>query len=295
MFACHDITETKKLHQSLIKAKEEAEESDKLKSVFLATMSHELRTPLNSVIGFSEMLQNIDNLADAQQYGEYIFKQSNHLMGIIESIFELMRLEGAQHESQKHFFTTTDLFEDLHQMISSLLARHKKKHLQIKYLPDRNNQDIGLFSDKGKIKQVMMNLLDNAIKFTETGYINYGFTVDGQTIEFFVKDSGIGIKEENKERIFDRFRQLEYSDTRKYSGIGLGLAISQKIAEILNGRLYLTSKPGQGSTFYFKLDDIISESDTVTNAQVPLKKYPDLSGKTILVAEDNYSNFQMMK
>ncbi len=295
LLACHDITETKKLHQSLIKAKEEAEESDKLKSVFLATMSHELRTPLNSVIGFSEMLQNIDDLSDAQQYGEYIFKQSNHLMGIIESIFELTRLEGTQHEPKKHFFTTTDLFEELHQMTSSLLARHKKKYLQIKYLPDRNNQDIVLFSDKGKIKQVMMNLLDNAIKFTEKGYINYGFTVDGQTIVFFVKDSGIGIKEENKERIFDRFRQLEHSDTRKYSGIGLGLAIGQKIAEILDGKLYLTSEPGQGSTFYFKLGNIISESDNVTNAQVPLKKYPDLSSNTILVAEDNYSNFQMIK
>jgi len=295
LLACHDETATHKMHQSLVKAKEEAEEGDKLKSVFLATMSHELRTPLNSVIGFSEMLQNIDEIDEARQYGNYIYNQGNHLMGIIESILDMTRLEGPQSKQKKQYFSVDELFEDVHPLAKTLLDHQNKKHIKLKYDPDQRNKRLVLHADKGKIMQVIINLMDNAIKFTEKGFVKYGFNVKDEEVEFFVMDTGIGIKEKNKEAVFERFRQLEFSDTRKYSGIGLGLAICRKIADILNGSIHFDSSYGEGSTFFFKLKGIISKNEVKTDELTTPLSYPNLTGKTIMVAEDDFNNYELLK
>lgn len=251
-----DISEQKKAEKEIIAAKEKAEESDRLKSAFLANMSHEIRTPLNSIIGFSDLL--LDPFFDEEQQVEFvqtIKNNGNNLLTIISDIMDISKIESGQMTFRKQYFSVTKLIQEIKNEQSPLI---KDKNLEIRIqIPE---QDIDLECDQGRVKQILMNFVNNSIKFTEKGFIEIGCNLISGFIQFYVKDTGIGISSEYYEKIFERFRQVESAHTRKYGGNGLGLTIARQLAELMGGKVGMESELGIGSTFYFSIPTTIISS-----------------------------------
>jgi PAS domain S-box-containing protein len=254
-----DITERKKVENELILAKQRAEESDRLKSAFLATMSHELRTPLNAVIGFSSLIDETMEVPEILAMVKIINESGNHLLSIIDSVFSLALLQAGEAKALMEEIELSTFLNGLKPYLITKLAKENKERLKTILTVANFNSSIVFRSDKTKLTQLMINFFDNAIKYTQEGSIEYGCQVEDRSVTFFVKDTGIGIPENKMTVIFERFRQLEDSLTRAYSGVGLGLSICKEIADLLKGKIWVESKYGEGSSFYFKLEDVIIE------------------------------------
>jgi len=259
-----EITEQKKVEETirrqnkqLFEEKERAEESDRLKSAFLANMTHELRTPLNAIMGYSDLLQNEANLSkdDSQKFVKRINDSGYLLLEIIESIFDISSLESGEADIHLTEFEMSRLIFELNKITEIEQKRYEKENLRL-ILPQNHPTEF-LKTDRTKIKQVLINFLRNALKFTEKGFVMYGYEIEDDDITFFVKDSGIGIPKNKQDIIFNYFRQGDEGYNRKYGGIGIGLTISSKISQLLNAKIWLDSEPGQGSTFYLKLAGIV--------------------------------------
>lgn len=256
-----DITEQKEAeillkikNEELVIAKGKAEESDRLKSSFLANMSHEVRTPLNSIIGFSELLNDPDfEWEIKEEFIKTIIEQGNNLLEIISDIMDLSMLDSNQIALRKERFAASSLMNDLY---DNYHKRIQNKGIELRLnIPDCC-KNLVIESDIYRVNQVLSNLINNALKFTDKGFIEFGYTLKDNYIEFHIKDTGIGIPSEFQQLIFERFVQVESSNTRKYGGNGLGLAISKNLAEILGGSIRLESETNIGSTFYFAITAI---------------------------------------
>jgi PAS domain S-box-containing protein len=254
-----NITKQKEIEAELIHAKEEAEKADRLKSAFLATMSHELRTPLNAIIGFSHLIDKTIPKKNIIEMAKIIFDSGNHLLNIIESIFELAMLQSHESKLKIQPFFLSDLLKNLKFFLNSELKKENKTHITVSFPETSENKHITMQADLTKLTQLMVNLLSNAVKYTDHGEIKLAWDIQGESITFFVKDTGIGIPKEKHAIVFDRFRQVDDSNTRKYSGVGLGLAICKEISELIGGQLWMESEHGKGSTFYFKLGNVVGE------------------------------------
>ncbi len=246
-----DVSEMKKNREELIAAKESAEESNRLKSAFLATMNHELRTPLNHILGFSELIMSGVATEDNISFASSIQTSGQSLLSIIEGVFDLALLEQSNIKLRKQTFSLMDNFMENKASFDNILrtsARHEQINLIFK--PDSHWLSSYVTADRSKINQVLTNLFKNAVKFTQKGTIEFGYKIEHESsLMFYLKDTGIGIEKEKQSIIFDFFRQGDDSFTRVYGGIGIGLAISQKITQILKGELKVISEPGKGSTF----------------------------------------------
>lgn len=245
-----------KSNVDLQEAKKKAEESDKLKSAFLANVSHEIRTPLNSIVGFSSLLVDEDLDEETRKsYIDLIESNTESLLVLIDEIIDLSKIEAQQLSLKKQNFSVDSLITELYQ-IFTLNQKNHQVQLQIN-IADQD-KELFAFSDRVRVKQIFINLLSNAFKFTDFGIIEFGyFLSDTQEVILFVKDTGIGIKEEHHQAVFQRFRKLnEAQDKRIYRGTGLGLAITQKLVELLGGKIWIESQFGVGSAFYFTLQDL---------------------------------------
>lgn len=282
----HDITQKRKAEKELLEAKIKAEESDKLKTAFLHNMSHEIRTPLNAISGFSEMLAySIPDKEKIERYASIIHKSSKQLLAIINDVLTISSIETKQEVLNIESVNINDIIDELY-----TIFKHQANIKGINFSVENAfiYEQAFLQTDRTKVMQILSNLLVNAIKFTNTGFVKLGYVYlkERAEIEFFVKDSGIGIAEDARDLIFERFRQADESIQHNYGGTGLGLSICKGFAELLNGRIRLESKLGEGSTFYFSMP----YQPIPQNAQKQLIDEEDLSLKgdfLVLVAEDD--------
>ncbi|MCB2221345.1 MAG: PAS domain S-box protein [Bacteroidetes bacterium] len=299
-----DITERKRMEQELIIAKERAEESDKLKSAFLANMSHEIRTPMNSIIGFSQLLDDRDLTPDERSHFINLIQNSgNDLMTLIDDIIDISKIEAGQMKVFKSQYILDHLMQELYEGFKEhVKTKPKKSKLDIIYSKPEHAEKIIIYTDIDRFKQIFRNLLYNSIKFTDTGYIKFGFEERqsrfSHDILFYVKDTGIGIAPDKKEIIFDSFTQANESDTKLYGGTGLGLAITKRIVELLGGHIWVESEPGKGATFFFTLPGQIHTNEVrpLKNAIKPQDfQVYDWSNKSILVVEDDDSSYDFFE
>jgi signal transduction histidine kinase len=248
-----DITSLKKAEEELVKAKDRAEESDRLKSAFLANMSHEIRTPLNGILGFTELLNSSD-LTDKEQddYLEIIRKGGDRLLKIINDIIDISKIESGQMQVS---ISKTNISEQLQTIYSFFKPEADSKRIM---LINKNSSPVDetvISTDAHKIYAIQTNLIKNAIKFTQSGFVEFGFEKRNSNLEFFVKDTGAGISNEQKKFIFERFRQGNDTLTRNYEGTGLGLSISKAYVEMLGGKIWFESEYGKGTVFHFTIPD----------------------------------------
>jgi signal transduction histidine kinase len=249
VWSFRDITESKLVEKELIAAKEKAEEGDRLKMAFLHNVSHEIRTPMNAIIGFSSLLDEKGVSEDERhQYAMIISQSSNQLLSIITDIVDIANVESGQ-------IKPNIAPMDLNSTLNSLYTQfgYKKNNVELNLglgLPD--DQSV-IMTDSTKLIQILSNLISNALKFTPEGRIGFGYMLKGEMLEFYVKDTGIGIPSEHIDRIFDRFYQVDGESTRQYGGTGLGLSICKAYTGFLGGTIRAESREGQGTKFVFTI------------------------------------------
>jgi PAS domain S-box-containing protein len=288
----HDITARKIAENELIKAKDRAEESDKLKTAFLTNISHEIRTPMNGILGFSELLKT-PGLSGEKQ-GEFIriIEQSGRrMLNTINNIVDISKIEAGQiiiYSQETHL---NNLLEDLYNFF---IPEAKAKNLILEFDTVLSNDECIIETDPDRLSQVLSNLIQNALKFTLSGEVRFGYTVNGKMLEFFVRDSGIGIAPEQQEIIFERFRQSDMSHTREHEGAGLGLSISKGYVEILGGKIWVESELGKGSVFIFDIP-YISAITRPKATTVKTELIDNLQSIHILLVEDDQSNILLLK
>lgn len=292
-----DITESVKNKRELIQAKEKAEESDRLKLAFLATMSHELRTPLNHVIGFSDMIPDMTNDETISEFSKLINQSGSSLLNIIEDIFDLAMVEQSTIKIRQQEVFIRDIYLELkNQLQEIVLESDKNDSIQLDYKLDSILGTKKIVTDKPKVMQVMTNIIKNAVKYTHKGKIALSLTLEENSyLSLNIKDTGIGIPEEKLGIIFDFFRQVDDSHTREYGGVGIGLAISQKIAIAMGGEIKVKSEPNVGSEFSYSFPIKFCEKETVDSYEnTDIFIMPDFSGIKLLIVEDDAIGLKMI-
>ncbi len=291
-----DITDRKKAEAELLASKLKAEESDRLKTAFLANMSHEIRSPMNAILGFVRLLKEEESLGEnGKQYVDLITNSGITLMGVIEDIIDISKIHANQLKLSPREFDLNNLLSELFILFSSQLKIKEIVKTRIHPPILSNPSPFIINSDDLRIKQILTNLISNAIKFTPEGFVKFGYTVViddlNPRIQFFVEDTGIGLTPEMHQMIFERFRQADDSYSRMYGGSGLGLAISKGLVDLLGGSIWVESEIKKGSTFYFTLP--LKSCLSETKGNVRIKEFnmdssspEDWSDKKILVVED---------
>jgi len=290
-----DITSRKENERELLLSKTKAEESDKLKTAFLSNLSHEIRTPLNAIIGFSSLLTDSDlSIIEKKNLSDVLYKNSNDLLKLIENLIEISEIETGQLAIKKGECCVNKLMSELQE--TYLNEDKKGKYVKLNFKKEIRSEDFTILTDPLRLKQVLNNLISNATKFTETGFIEFGYTFkDERTLMFYIIDTGIGIELEKQKYIFNPFRQADDSNTRRFGGMGLGLAISKHIVEKLGGKIWLTSIPGSGSTFFFTIPYIPVRFKFEPEQKEEKKQTYNWKNKKILVADDIDSNYVYLK
>ena len=296
--SCRDITERKHFESELIKAKEKAEESDRLKSAFLTNMSHEIRTPMNGILGFAELLKE-PNLSsdDLQDYIQTIQISGERMLNTINSIVDISKIESGLTQI---VIGETDINEKLEFTYKFFKPEAQVKGLKLILKTTLTGKEAIIKTDNEKVYGILTNLVRNAIKFTFDGSIEFGYVLKSDSepaeLEFFVKDTGVGIPDNQKELIFERFRQGSESHSRGYEGSGLGLSISKSYVEMLGGKIWMESDEGRGSIFYFSIpyNSVSEEKENEFPAGSEENKEIERKNLKILIVEDDEISYSLL-
>jgi PAS domain S-box-containing protein len=282
-----DLSDRKQAELELIKAKEKAEESDLLKSAFLANMSHEIRTPMSGILGFAELLKKPHLTGEKQQkYIEIIEKSGLRMLNIINNIVDISKIESGQMEVHKKALNVN---EQMEYIFTFFKPEVDVKKLELIFRKSLSDKEAIIITDREKFYGTLVNLVKNAIKYTNKGLIEFGCYKKGNKLECFVKDTGIGVPKNRQEAIFERFIQADIENKLATHGAGLGLAISKAYVELLGGKMWLESEEGKGSTFYFDIpySNDSEESEVYTNLSAEDQKTNNIQDLKILIVEDD--------
>jgi PAS domain S-box-containing protein len=295
--ASQDVTERKLAGEELVKAKEHAEQSDRLKSAFLANISHEIRTPMNGILGFAELLKMPGLSGDQQQeYISIMQKSGARMLNIINEIVDISKIESGQ---MLVSLTDANINEQTEYIYTFFQPEAEAKGIKLSFQNSLSAKESIIKTDREKVYAILTNLVKNAIKYTDSGSIEFGYTLtpDAQVgersrtheMEFYIKDTGIGIPKDRQQAIFDRFIQADIADKRAFQGAGLGLSISKAYIEMLGGRIWIESEEGKGSAFYFTLP--YSAQPVIQTVVKPVVPVNDVNAQIkklkILIAEDD--------
>ena len=246
----NSINRIQHINNDLIISKKKAEESDHLKSAFLANISHEIRTPMNAIMGFSELILDLESSEKINNYIHIINENTLHLLSVITDIIDISKIAAGQFLV---FTTSVNINELLEELLVVYKKEVRRKKLKLKLTTNQSEDSVIVQTDGNRIKQILSNLLNNAIKFTPMGEIEFGYNLKEDFIEFFVQDTGIGIEPANQSLIFNEFRQVDSPHKELNGGNGLGLSISKALVEKLGGSIHVISQPGKGSMFVFTI------------------------------------------
>jgi PAS domain S-box-containing protein len=297
-----DITQQQKIEEELILSREKAVEADNLKSTFLANMSHEIRTPMNGILGFSELLKSDDSGPEERaNYIDIIRQSGKQLMNIINDILDISKIEVGQIQINEENTSVNHILDELLVLFKPDAV---DKGIELRLHKELEDYESVIRTDSVRLRQILSNLINNAIKFTKKGYVEFGYILvpecDEQTknkipcIQFFVSDTGIGIPKNKREIIFDRFRQSDESHTRKFGGTGLGLAISKGFVELLGGKIWHESEENKGSTFYFTIPYKVGEHDKIQRIEEKFAEQYHWDKYKVLIVEDDDVSFRYM-
>lgn len=288
-----NISEKVQLINDLRIAKEKAEESDRLKSAFLANMSHEIRTPMNSILGFSDLLLNEElSSKKKERYHEIVHDSGKRLMNLISDIVDISKIDANQFTLNYSIFNLNTLIDNLKSQfkISPLL-----KNVSIYTSKAVSDEKSFIKSDNTRLSQVLSNLIENALKFTQNGTVEIGYTTNDTEIQFFVKDTGVGIDKKDQELIFERFGQSDNQHQNAKEGTGLGLSISKGIIEVMGGKIWVVSEPFKGATFHFTIPNCFTHTVIQEKTEPVIIDVATIKTPTILIAEDEESNFWFLE
>jgi len=283
--------------KELINAKLKAEEGDRLKSSFLANLSHEIRTPMNAINGFTDLLINTKlKKGEKLEYLKIIEKSGRNLVSIIDDLIEMSKIESNQVTPNLTNINLESCINELYETIKITIS--KSKEIDFRIIENLQSVPHNIISDETKLKQVLVNLVNNAIKFTDKGYVAFGYEVDEKNakIIFKIQDTGLGIDKNNHKYIFDRFKRVDSDLSIKAGGLGLGLAISKAYVEMMGGTITLESKVEEGSIFSFSIPLVYDKEQRIIVRSI--KNFDDSEGKeerTILIAEDDNINFLLFQ
>ena len=281
-----DISEQKNTENELLISKEKAEVSSRLKSAFLANMSHEIRTPMNAILGFSDLLKHHELTNEKQEkYFEIIQKSGGRLLTVINDIIDISKVESGQMEILISEFNILEQIKEVHALFS---AEAKAKGLSLQLKNSLPSNEMTIKSDNHKINAILVNLVKNAIKYCDEGTIEIGVEKKASELQFYVKDTGIGIDPNRQIAIFDRFVQADIEDVKALQGSGLGLSISKAYVEMLGGEIWVDSEPGKGSTFYFTIPGEIKIAGAPAKNQNGFeKRVKGIEMLKVLIVEDD--------
>ena len=289
-----DVSELMRIENELKEARDRAEESDRLKTSFLANMSHEIRTPMNGIIGFANLLRDAElNDEEKDLYLKHIDHSSKQLLNIIDDIIDISKIESGQLKISNKPVHINEILEEIYSQFFHRIRGNApgEKRVDFKLEKGNDSNDFTIVCDDFRLSQILNNLIANALKFTEEGQISFGYTLGSQRyVEFFVRDSGIGIPNNKIRMIFDRFGQVDQKQTRQHSGTGLGLPISKSLVNLMGGEMWVESDLGKGTTFFFTLPLVIEKPVQEKRILISNKTY-NWSNKKILVAEDEELNW----
>ncbi len=283
--------------EDLVYARQKAEESDRLKTAFLSNMSHEIRTPMNAILGFSNLLSHPGVTDDEKdEFVNLIKLNGKNLMSLVEDIIDISKMESGQFEIHNAPCHLHQVLEEVYTAFSDEIRRRGITSVKLYLKKGISDEKIQILTDAARLKKVLNNLIGNAIKFTDKGYIEFGYSLNSDHfIQFYVKDTGIGLPAGKEEEIFNRFSKFSHSDEKLYGGTGIGLTIARHLVKHMGGDIWVEPQPTPGTTFYFTIPFQKIISHNTAKSQPWSSAVINWVGKTFLVAEDEEDNFRYLE